>query len=282
MEDVALRVAGAQAAEQDVVNRIMQARASEEEATRDVQRKAEEHARAQLELRRLDALSAQYSVPRALHDQARTDEYGARQNLEKARAAREEYSRVRAATEGELSRIKTELAELKKAGRQAGNSGQAQQSAPGTPRMPSAHASPELIVAPTNAVVTDVFAQPGKWAQPDQQLIALMPDAGPLTATAWFPEKEGASIQPGQICRVFVLEAPGKSFSGKVEHVLPTGSLPPKFSLAEPGRSRQIPVRIRFSANDTGSPAELKSGMRAAVRVHSFAPPWTRFGALAR
>jgi membrane fusion protein (multidrug efflux system) len=279
MEDVARRVADAQAAEQDVVNRIMQARASEEEAARDVQHKAEEHARAQLELRRLDALSAQYSVPRALYDKARTDEHGARHKLEKARAAREEYSRVRAATEGELSRIKTELAELKKAGRQAGE--HAQQSATAAPRMPSAQASPDVIVAPTHAVVTDVFTQPGTWAQPDQELIALTPDAAPYSVTAWFPEHDGARIQPGQVCSVFVLEVPGKSFSGKVERVLPAGSLAPKFPHAAPGQSRQIPVRVRFADNDAGNHAELKSGMRAAVRVHNFAPPWARLDALA-
>ena len=281
MEDVARRVADAQAAEQDMVRRIMQARASEEEATRDVQRRAEEHARAQLELRRLDALSAQYSVPRALHDKARTDEHSTRQHLEKARAAREEYSRVRAATEGELSRIKTELAELKKAGRQAGSSEHAQQSATAAPRMPSAQASPDVIVAPTNAVVSDVFIQPGTWAQPDQELIALTPDAAPYSVTAWFPEHDGARIQPGQVCSVFVLEVPGKSFSGKVERVLPAGSLAPKFPHAAPGQSRQIPVRVRFADKDAGNHAELKSGMRAAVRVHNFAPPWARLDALA-
>ncbi|MDR2696737.1 MAG: HlyD family efflux transporter periplasmic adaptor subunit [Deltaproteobacteria bacterium] len=282
MADVARRVAEAQAAEQDVVNRITQARTQEEEAARDVQRKAEEHARAQLELRRLDLLSTRYAVPRALHDQARSDEYGARQNLEKARATREEHSRTRAATEGEMYRMKTELAEWKKAqGHAAGMPGPAQKSAPVPPHTPSAPASPDVIspdaiVAPMDAVVTDVFAQPGIWAQANQQLIALMPDAGQLEATAWFPEKDGASIQPGQICRVFVMELPGKSFAGKVEHVLPAGSMAPRFPLAAPAQSRQIPVRVRFSANDAGSLAELKSGMRAAVRVHNFAPPWVR------
>jgi multidrug resistance efflux pump len=133
-----------------------------------------------------------------------------------------------------------------------------------------------------DAVVTELFAQPGIWAQPHQQLITLMPDAGPLEATAWFPEKDGAKIQPGQICRVFVLELPGKSFSGKVEHVLPAGSLPPKFPLTVPEQVRQIPVRIRFSVEDAASRAELKSGMRAAVRVHNFTPPWMRIGALAK
>ena len=282
MEDVARRVAEAQAAEQDVVNRIMQARSLEEEAARDVQRKAEEHAKAQLELRRLDALSTRYSVPRALHDQARSDEYSARQNLEKARASREEHSRARAATEGELQRIKTELTEWKNANRHStGMPGQAQKLAPIPPPMPSAPTSPDTIVAPADAVVTDVFVQPGIWAQPNQQLIALMPDAGPLEATAWFPEKDGATIQPGQICRVFVMEVPGKSFSGKVEHVLPAGSLTPKFPLAAPAQSRQIPVRIRFSVNDAGSLSELKSGMRAAVRVHNFTPPWAHLGSSA-
>jgi len=282
MEDVARRVADAHAAEQDLVNRITQARMLEEDAARDVQRGAEEHAKAQLELRRLDLLSTQYSVPRAQHEQARRDEYGARQQLEKARAAREECSRVRAAVEGELYRIKMELAELRSADGQARNiSGGIQKTAPTPPQTPSAPASPD-IVAPTDAVVTDVFAQPGVWAQPHQQLIALMPDAGSLEATAWFSERDGANIQPGQICRVFVLELPDKSFSGRVEQVLPAGSLAPKPPLAASGQGREIPVRIRFSGKDAGTYAELRSGMRAAVRVHHFTPPWTRIGASAK
>ncbi|MDR0238880.1 MAG: hypothetical protein LBI88_01455, partial [Deltaproteobacteria bacterium] len=204
MEGVARRVADAQAAEQDLVNRIMQARTLEENATRDVQRNAEEHAKAQLELRRLDLLSMQYSVPRAQHDQARRDEYSARQQLEKARATREEYSRVRAAIEGELYRIKTELAELRSASGQVRNMpSNIQPTASPSPAMPSAPAALD-IVAPTDAVVADVFAQPGIWAQPHQQLIALMPVAGTLEATAWFSERDGVNLQPGQICRVFV------------------------------------------------------------------------------
>jgi multidrug resistance efflux pump len=152
--------------------------------------------------------------------------------------------------------------------------------APAPPQTPSAPDALD-IVAPTDAVVTDVFAQPGIWAQPHQQLIALMPDAGSLEATAWFPERDGANIQPGQLCRVFVLELPGKSFSGKVEQVLPAGSLLPTLPHAVPTQARQIPVRIRFSVEDAGGYAELKSGMRAAVRVHKFTPPWVRIGALA-
>jgi membrane fusion protein (multidrug efflux system) len=279
MEEVTRRVADAQGAEQDLVSRIIQARALEEEAAREVQHKAEEHAKAQLELRRLDLLSGQYSVSGALHDQARNHEHSARQALEKARATREEYSRVRAAVDGELYRIKAELTELQATTRQAGDTGM-QKAASVPPQVPSASDTPD-IVSPTDAVITDIFVQPGTWAQPHQPLIALMPEAGSLEATAWFPEPDGANIRPGQICRVFVLELPGKSFAGKVEHVLPAGSLSPKFPLAASAHARQIPVRLRFSVNDAESYAQLKSGMRAAVRVHAFAPPWARIGVLA-
>jgi multidrug resistance efflux pump len=272
MAEVARRVAGVQTAEQDLVRRITEARVQEDEAANDVQHKAEEHAKAQLELRRLDALGSQYSVPAALHEQARNNESNARQQLEKARAAREEFSRARAAVEGELNRIK---AELQSANRQA----DAMKSAPLPSQTPLAQASPDLV-APTDAVVTEVFAQPGMWAQPQQQLIVLTPSVGSLEATAWFPEKDGANIHPGQICRVFVMEAPEKSFAGKVEQVLPAGSLAPVFPLAGPAQTRHIPVRVRFSVNDPGSYAALKSGMRAAVRVHT-PPHWTRIDALA-
>jgi len=281
MEDVARRVADAQAAEQDLVSRIMQARALEDEAARDVQRKAEDHAKAQLELRRLDVLSTRYSVSRAQHDQARNEEYGARQRLEKARATREEYSHARAATEKELYRIKTELTELKNTSRHAGSvPDHVQRIAPASPQISSTPDAPD-IVAPLDAVVMDIFVQPGIWAQPHQALIALMPVAASLEATAWFPEKEGVNIQSGQYCRIFILELPGKSFPGKVVQVLPAGSLTPKFTHAAPVSASQIPVRIRFSAEDAKSYAELKSGMRAAVRVHKFTPPWMHIDALA-
>jgi multidrug resistance efflux pump len=155
-----------------------------------------------------------------------------------------------------------------------------QKAASALPHIPSVPDAPD-IVAPTDAVVTDVFVQSGTWAQPHQPLIALMPDAGSMEATAWFPEADGASILPGQICRVFVLELPGKSFSGKVEHILPAGSLAPKFPMAASVQGRQIPVRLRFSVNDAESYAKLKSGMRVAVRVHHFTPPWAHIGILA-
>ena len=282
MEEVTRRVADAQGIEQDLATRIMQARALEEEGAREVQRKAEEHAKTQLELRRLDLLSAQYSVPRARYEQARNEENAARQKLEKARATREEYSRVRAAADGELYRIKMELADLKAAYAQAyAMPGNAQKKAPALIQMPSAPGAPD-ITAPADAVVTDVFVQSGTWVQPDQQLIAMMPDADFLEATAWFSEEDGAKIQPGQICRVFILELPGKSFSGKVEQVLPLGSLPPKSPLAASMQARLIPVRIRFTIEEAGTYAELKPGIRAAVRVHTLMPPWLRIAASAK
>ncbi|MDR0467118.1 MAG: HlyD family efflux transporter periplasmic adaptor subunit [Deltaproteobacteria bacterium] len=270
-EDATHRIAEAQAAEQDLGNRITQARALENEAVRNVQRKAEAHAAAQLDLRRLDALSAQYTVSRAQHDQARIDEDRTRQQLADARATREEYSRARAAVEYELNRIKTELEELKTENRQA---------TPVSPTMPSAFVFTDLV-APVDAVVAEVLAQPGMWAQPQQPLIVLMPVAKSLEATAWFPEKDGVHIRPGQTCSVFAVETPGKSFSGKVEQVLPADSLPPKFPLA--AQARHIPVRIRFSANDAAAYAKLKPGMRVAVRVHAFTPPqipWAYIDAL--
>jgi len=160
---------------------------------------------------------------------------------------------------------------------------EAGQTAPIPPHVSAEAASPDLI-APVDAVVTELFAQPGMWTQPYQELIALMPDVGLLEATAWFPEKDGANIQPGQFCRVFILDSPEKSFSdlfgffGTVERVLPAGSLSPRFPLA--AQTRLIPVRVRFSVNDPESNAGLKSGMRAAVRVHTFTLPlWARIGA---
>ena len=279
MEEVTRRIADAQGAEQNLASRIMQSRALEEDAARDVQRQAEEHAKAQLELRRLDLLSAQYSVPRAQHEQARNEESSARQKLEKARAMREEYSRMRATADEDLYRIRMELADLKTVYGQAhAMIGNAQKSMPASIQTPSASNPPDII-APSDAVVTDVFVQSGTWVQPDQQLIAMVPDEGALEATAWFPEKDGAKIQPGQSCRVFILELPGKSFSGRVEQVLPVGSLPPKFPLAVPVQARQIPVRIRFAVDEAGTYAELKPGMRAAVRVHNFTLPWMRISA---
>jgi len=220
-------------------------------------------------------------VPQALHDQARSAESSARQALEKARATREEYSRMRAAVEGELYRIKTELTDLQNANRQASNTGYVQHIAPNPQQTPPAPNAAPDIVAPTDAVVTDIFAQPGTWAQAHQPLIVLTPDTSSLEATAWFPESDGVGIQPGQICRVFVVALPGKSFAGKVEHVLPAGSLAPKFPLSASAQARQIPVRVRFSVNDAESHAKLKSGMRAAVRVHNFTLPWAHIGVLA-
>jgi len=281
MEDVARRVTDAQAAEKDLVTRISQARMKEEDASREVQRKAEEHSKAQLELRRLDLLSAKSSVSNALHEQARRNENSARQQLEKARADREESSRVRAVTEGELNRIKAELTEKNANGQARIAQGAQQTTADFSSYAAPVTATPDLV-APADAIVEDVFAQAGAWVQANQQLISLAPDAGALEATAWFPENEGVNIQPGQSCRIYVMELPNRSFSGKVERVLPVGSLTPKSPLGENAKGRQLPVRVRFAAKDADAHAVLKPGMRAAVRIHYVTPLWTHSDTLSK
>ncbi len=274
MENTAERAAGAQAAEQDIASRISQARAQEDAAVREVQHRAEEHAKAQLELRRLDLLSSRYSVPAAQHDKARNDELAARRNLERARAAREESSRARAAVEGELNRVKAELAEARSAAvrqRTDYNYAQVVQAHPAASRPAGAQADPYTLIAPSAGVIADLYAQEGEPVQAGKQLVDLVPEQGAYSVMAWFPEKEASGLKPGNECRIYVLELPAQSFSGRVEAVLPAGSVAPKILLSGVAPERHVPVRVRFLGE---LPPELKPGMRAAVRVYTIHLPW--------
>jgi multidrug resistance efflux pump len=265
-ENAAERAANIRLMEQEIAYRIAQARALEDEADSEVRGRSEEHASSQLELRRLDLLSARYSVPPERHEQARRDEKEARRNLEKARAAREEYSRMRAAAEKEAQRVKTESAEAAVSGGRGGAG-----------RFSDAEAADSALLAPTDAVVTDIFAQTGATVRPDQGLVALEPDDGGLSVTAWFPEKESETMRVGQDCLIFVTGAPEKRFRGRLERILPTGGLAPKYPLPGIGPDRHVPVRVRLDEADGRTAAgELRPGMRAAVRVYTFEPPWER------
>lgn len=269
MRAVAERAANAQIAEQETVQLIAQARAAEDAAVRDVQHKAEAHARAQLELRRLDMLSARYAVPRVQYEKAGNEESLARRALEKARAAREESSRVRAAVEGELRSMQTELAELRRTGaRRQSTDARLPEAAAGA----GARTDPHELVAPVESVVADLFTQEGARVLPEQQLVTLLPEGSALSVTAWIPQSESRSVQPGRGCRIFISDLPGRSFAGRVEQLLPASGAPPRFPLSGPEAEQHVPVLIRFAEND--APAELKSGMRVAARIYRFDLPW--------
>ena len=250
----------------EVESSFNHARALEEEAERDVQRKSTEHAKLQLELRRLDGLSV---LPEQ-RIQAREDEHAARLALEKAQVLRVERSNMRIAAEGKWKRARAGHPAPEPADKTSPDRARKAE------RMPS-HVLPDFlgITAPADATVTEIFARPGMTASPGDPLVTLKPDFGYLVITAWFPESRAADMQPGQMCSVFVSSLPGKIYSGTVAQVLPADSLSPSLPAAVPIKERTIPVRIRFSAEDIAQYAELIPGTRVAVFMHYFTPPWS-------
>ena len=271
MEDFAKRLESAQAAEQDIVQRIVQARGLENAAALDVQRKAEAHARAQLEVRRLDLLSSKYSVPRSQTDRARNDEAQAQGQLARARVAYEEQSRNRAAVEGELQRIRSELEQARRL--QMRGSGHAATTGPDTQRG-AALSELYALNAPEAGRILEIFAQTGAQAQAGQALVTLVPEGGAFYVTAWFGSAESQLVKKGQHCRIFVVELPGKVFYGQVENVLPQASLPPRVLLSGIRAEDHVPVRIQLATANNAELALLRPGMRAAAEVHSFPLFW--------
>lgn len=97
-------------AEEAIRARMQAAREQENAARRDVEQLSVEHARLQLEARRLDALSGPGTPSLDRVNRARLAELTAREALEEAQRRFEAISRARVTADGELDRYRAELA----------------------------------------------------------------------------------------------------------------------------------------------------------------------------
>lgn len=281
IEESAERVAQAQAAEASMVQRIALARGEESNRRRNIEDSVGAHVKAQLAVRGMDAQGLQKG---AAYAKAVQVEAAARVQMEQARAAAEEASRVRTAVEGELQRIRREI----EAYRGQGGTSVAQGRGGNRP-LASAEDDMSVISAPVAGRVALVQAVPGQRVERGQavlQLVPLAPKAGAaedIWILALFPEKDIAVIRPGQSCTVSLDAYADQPLRGEVEAIVPATEA--VMNLLQSTESRKqnvraqnagkgqlvggIPVRIRLLAVEKGTFPDMFLGMKARVRVQT-------------
>ncbi len=203
MEETAARLKAAQDAEQDMVRRLALARNEEDAKLQLRQERVSTHVRLQLRLRGIDSQGGERSVGKSRYAEASQAEAQARRHMEQAKVEFEEASRMRAAMEQELGRIRQEMLRYKQMASQQ-------------------------RYAPVDSRVLRVLGVAGQPAQRGEALVLLLPEGASVTENYWVQAYfigEGADfIQAGQPCRIELED--GQSLRGAVLDVLAPQALP--------------------------------------------------------
>ena len=261
MEETAERVAAAQAAEEYTVRRVALARHEEEVQRRLLEQRAQEHARAQLRMRDMDARGV------ALNSKQRQDaqyaEGQARQQWEAARAAQEAASRSRAAIDGELRRARADVERARAAGAMPSPSrGTAVLAGP---------SDPTLVIAPQDGRLMGKLPPPGTLLARGETVATLVPgsNAG-LWVVASLPAKDALRARPGQLSFVLPQGMDGVALLAEVEDMT-AGNSPNQERL--PVRLRLLDERIpSFSGSLQGRPAKVVIWSNALPGMRMVAP----------
>ncbi|MDR2745709.1 MAG: HlyD family efflux transporter periplasmic adaptor subunit [Desulfovibrio sp.] len=191
MEETAERLKALQTAEKAVVERLARSRNEEEARRRIREERVMEHVRAQLALRSLDSQGGEKAVGKARYQEARQAEKQARLKMETAGEDFEHFSRMRAAVDQELRRIREEG--LNARGAEAGGR-QVPSNADGT------------LYAPVSGTVLRASAAPGQMVKRGQPVLLILPDGegteDAFRVRAYFPLEVKDNLAMGQPCEV--------------------------------------------------------------------------------
>ncbi len=196
-ESNAERVAAAQKAAEEMVERIALARHEENTRKILVEKRSIEHAQAQLNMRNVDTQGG----TEAQKATARKAELTAQQNLQNAKAAFEHASTSRSAIETELHKIRNSQGHMSK------------QNAINAPLI-----NPTLIHASTNGYLTNNIPLVGQIVTMNESVFQIIPEVGAkLNAVAKLP-MEAKNIAPNTLC--FIVPDHGWNiFAGKVSSI---------------------------------------------------------------
>ncbi|WP_165072128.1 HlyD family efflux transporter periplasmic adaptor subunit [Desulfovibrio sp. ZJ200] len=223
MEETAARVKQAQEAEKDMVLRLAQARHEEEAMRAQRDERVAEHVRAQLALRSLDSQGGERMVGKSRYATARRAEAEARARMQSAKDEFEQASRVRAALDQELGRVRDEIL---RARQWASRNRYA-------PAGPSAEPLPaqvdDRLYAPVSGRVLRALAAPGHMLQRGDPVMLILPEGSDRSQAFWvlayFSLESQQNIKVGQTCDVR-LTAEGETVRGQVAEVLAPQPLP--------------------------------------------------------
>lgn len=259
MEETAARLKAAQDAEQDMVRRLALVRNEEDAKLQLRQERVSTHVRLQLQLRSMDSQGGERSVGKNRYVEATQAEVQARRHMEQAKAEFEEASRMRAAMEQELGRIRQEMLRFKQMASQQRYA----------PVAPNAQRSQPVQVdanlyAPVDSRVLRVLGAPGRAAQRGEALILLLPEGASVTENYWvlayFSGDRTDVIQAGQPC--FIELEGGLSLRGAVNDVLAPQPLPANPQTAQGAKPTEgaaapavyTPVRVSIIPGDNPLP----------------------------
>ena len=114
------------------------------------------------------------------------------------------------------------------------------------------------IRSPFRGFVVSEHTEAGAWVQ-QGGAVAEVVEIDPVEVEVFVPESNIRFIQPGDQAQLTVEAAPGKSFTGKIDEIVP---------LAD-ARARTFPVRIVVDNPEVGSRRALLPGMLARVSLPS-------------
>lgn len=256
MQETAARVKQAQEAEKDMVLRLAQARHEEEAMRAQRDERVTEHVRAQLALRSLDSQGGERMVGKSRYIEARRAEAEARARMESAKDEFEQASRVRAALDQELGRVRDEIF---RARQWASRNRYAPAALAGPSTEPLPAQVDDRLYAPVSGRVLRALAAPGQMLQRGDPVMLILPEGSDRSQAFWvlayFPLESQQNIKVGQTCDVR-LTAEGETVHGQVAEVLAPQPLPAGQSAkataqadktAFTGATLFLPVRITLA-----------------------------------
>lgn len=228
--DIAQRLNAAQETERRMSTRAAQARNEEEARERIHQQSVTEHVRALLAMR-----SANPAYIGAYEEAAR-HEAEARARMDAARDEFEKVSKMRAATDLELARIRADIFRLKQRARPGETSASVQQPVPA-----KTAPAPASLYAPVGGKLIGINAQIGQKVEKGRPAFLILPD-GPNDRwiQAWFPMSARDKLKLGQKVSI---KSGVLHFAGSVSAISAEAQeLPPD---ASKRGARFLPVRIQ-------------------------------------
>lgn len=246
--EISGRLDATESTEKQMMERIAQARADEERFQRLHQDTVTDHVRAQLALRAMDR-SSPYWV------QASQAEAVAKRRMDSARENFEQVSKLRAALDTELTRIRLEIWRKKQ-----------KPTAPTAPPPPVPEPEPEpvapnMLYAPVTGEVLAINAQPGQSVNPGEPVFTLLPTEGdsPRWIQAFFPLASRHLLKEGQNVQVRVGDG---HYMGQIAAITAEDA-----PLPQGGEGRYLITRVNLE--DRRSMERLKPGTPVECQVQT-------------
>lgn len=265
MAEMAGRLRQAQEAERAMVQRLAQGRHEEEAKRRRREERVTEHVRAQLNLRSLDSRGGERAAGKSRYAAAQQAEAEARARMEDAKADFEQVSRMRAAMDQELGRVRDEVLRAKQL------ASRNRYVVPGSSRTaaPLPAQADGTLYAPVNGRVLRGSAAPGQVVQRGEPVLLILPEGADAAQSFWvqayFPLAAGEAIRAGQACEVRLM-SDGMRLNGTVAEVLAPQPLPS-------GQVRELAQEVAQGLTQKGRTEVSGATLFLPVRIRLDAPP---------